>query len=163
MVESLKDHLKRIQVHGTGIFTLGKLVLWMLCAKNLENRRSQCGTKTATSSPTLLRKNWDSWNMDHPTKSLSPNTQYVLSIDLRPGKLTWQWKNNHLKVHLIFRMVIFQPAMLHVSFQGGYIYHKHVAGVLRIHTYYPLKLNPPKNSCNAESKNIGLVNTCRIR
>ena len=36
---------------------------------------------------------------------------------LHPGKLTWRWKNNHLKMYLLLRMVIFH---CHVSFSVVY-------------------------------------------
>ncbi len=35
---------------------------------------------------------------------------------LHPGKQTWQWKTNHLKMHLLFKMVMFH---CHVSFLRG--------------------------------------------
>ena len=37
------------------------------------------------------------------------------SLSLHPGKLTWQWKTSHLKMYLLFKMVIFH---WHVSFLG---------------------------------------------
>ena len=36
----------------------------------------------------------------------------IIVISLHPGKLTRQWKTNHLKMYLLFKIVIFQPAML---------------------------------------------------
>ena len=33
-------------------------------------------------------------------------------LSLKAGKLTWQWKTNHLKMYLLSKMVIFQPVML---------------------------------------------------
>ena len=35
--------------------------------------------------------------------------------ELHPGKLTWQWKNNYLKLYILLKMVIFH---CHVSFRG---------------------------------------------
>ena len=47
---------------------------------------------------------------------ISLNTYASLVIGTPPSSLTWQWKNNHLKMYLLLKMVIFQ---CHVSFQGG--------------------------------------------
>ena len=44
-----------------------------------------------------------------------PNSSRYDDI-LPPGKLRWQWKNKHLKMYLLLKMVIFH---CHVSFQEG--------------------------------------------
>lgn len=39
----------------------------------------------------------------------------VSDVRLQPGELAWQLKNNHWKMYLLLKMVIFQPVQKHLS------------------------------------------------